>query len=178
VPFCAKCGTEYQIGNDLCAYCSGPLQTSEEAIADSDQSNERQIQTPKMLRIFAGIIDILVVVGLTALLLSPRLRFLSMVGMRRIISFGAPSLYLLLKDCIDGKSIGKLVTGLTTFNIIEKKPTGFADSILRNWYLGIPLLGPTVFSGIAFIQIMLKNKRWGDGMAKTVILKDKNLERL
>ena len=115
MPFCAKCGAKYQIGQYLCSGCNEPLPDTEEIKYDLSSLNESHVIGSKRLRFFAGIIDILVVVGLAAFFLSPRARLLNMVGLRRVISFGAPSLYLLLKDCIDGKSIGKFFMGLTVF---------------------------------------------------------------
>lgn len=178
MPFCAKCGANYQLGQSTCAECYQSLKREVGDLPNIAQMPERPVEASKTRRIVAGAIDIAVVVAIALLLLSPKFRFLSMAGTRRIIAFGAPSIYLLLRDFIDGKSIGKLITGLTAYNVVEKKSAGLAESIIRNWYLGIPLLGPTLFTAIACLQILFKNSRWGDGMANTIVIKDQEMERL
>ncbi len=177
MPYCGNCGTEYQSGQSYCTKCNNPLSNIEQTKPpEVKKLSTDDIVAPRTLRIVAGIIDIMVAVALTFLLLSPRLRMLNMIGIKRIISFSAPGLYLILKDCIDGKSIGKLFLGLTVYNTIEKKPTGLADSIIRNWFLGIPIIGPTIMSALMLIQIILTNKRWGDKMTHTIVIKDDIVE--
>jgi len=171
--------SNYQLGQQTCSECQQSFKGDIVNVPGSNipEVSEQPFQASKTRRIVAGTIDMLVVVILAALFLSPNLRLLNMAGIRRIIAFCAPGIYLLFRDFIDGKSIGKLITGLTAYNIEQKKPAGFAESIIRNWYLGIPLLGPTFFTAIACLQIMFKNSRWGDGMAKTIIIKDQDMER-
>lgn len=173
MPFCAKCGTQYELGQENCSACNNPLLTPQTTKSNVNQLQD-DIHASRSLRIIAGIIDFAIAIILAALLLSPRLRMFKMLILTRIISFLAPTLYLLLKDCIDGKSIGKLFTGLTVYNIREKKPAGISDSILRNGLLIIPVIGPT----LAFFQILFKNKRWGDEFSNTVVIKDTRLREM
>jgi uncharacterized RDD family membrane protein YckC len=172
MPYCETCGTEYPTGQNSCTNCNNSLQVVEEIPTSAKtQLTDREITATKSRRIIAGIIDIVVVIALGLLMLSPRLRLLNMIGLKKFLSFFIPAFYLLLKDSFDGKSIGKLFTGLTVFNTIEKKPAGIGDNILRNWVILIPFV-PIIL----FIQIIIKNKRWGDEMAHTIVIKDSAIE--
>lgn len=174
MPFCAKCGTQYELGQEICSACNNIVLSAPPCTKSNVNQLQDDIQASRSLRIIAGVIDFAIALILAVLLLSPRLRMFNMLILKRIISFAAPTLYLLLKDCIDGKSIGKLFTGLTVFNIRENKPAGISDSILRNGLLVIPFFGPI----LAFFQILFKNKRWGDGFSNTVVIKDNRLGKI
>jgi uncharacterized RDD family membrane protein YckC len=174
MPFCAKCGTQYELSQEICSACNNLLLSVPQSTNSSVNQIQDDIRASRSLRIVAGIIDFAIALILAVLLLNPRLRMFKMLILTRIISVLAPTLYLLLKDCIDGKSIGKLFTGLTVFNIREKKPAGISDSILRNSFLVVPLIGPT----LAFFKILFNNKRWGDGFSNTIVIKDSRLEEL
>lgn len=173
MPFCAKCGIQYELGQEICSACNNIVLNPPCTESNVNQL-QNDIQASRSLRIIAGVIDFAIALILAILLLSPRLRMFKMLILTRIISVLAPTLYLLLKDCIDGKSIGKLFTGLTVFNIREKKPAGISDSILRNGLLIIPLIGPT----LAFFQILFKNKRWGDEFSNTIVINDNRLKEM
>lgn len=59
----------------------------------------------------------------------------------------APSVYLLFRDAIAGRSIGKLATGLVVWDERTARPAGFMDSVIRNApfaVLLLPLGGPLV----------------------------------
>jgi len=174
MPFCANCGTQYQLGEEICSACNNKVLGALPCTKSIINQLQDDISAPRSLRIIAGVIDFTIALILTVLLLSPRLRMFKMLILTRIISVLAPTLYLLLKDCIDGKSIGKLFTGLTVFNVREKKPAGISDSVLRNGLLIIPLIGPT----LAFFQILFKNKRWGDEFSNTIVIKDNSLREM
>jgi uncharacterized RDD family membrane protein YckC len=80
---------------------------------------------------------------------------------------------------LSGKSVGKLLTGLTVVNQGAKRRANLRDSFLRNvpfGFLVAPIFGWLVFlalSVVAAFQIALgKPRRFGDGMAGTTIMTD------
>ena len=90
-----------------------------------------------------------------------------------------PNPYLLLKDAIEGKSIGKLVMGIVAYNEKEGRPGGLLDSIIRNWYLVIPMVGPLVVSAAIGAQILTgRRRRLGDEGADTVVISDLEYQRM
>jgi uncharacterized RDD family membrane protein YckC len=175
MPFCANCGTEYDHGQAVCKYCKAQLPASSTIREKVDDQSESDIRAPRGIRLVAGVIDFIIASSLVILVLSPSSRLYNMVGLKKIISLLIPGIYLLLKDSIEGKSIGKLFTGLTVLNSYEERRAGLADSILRNWFLAIPILGTTVFAVFAFFQILTRNERWGDALSHTVVIKDNSL---
>lgn len=139
-------------------------------------------------RILAGVID----VGVVLALFIP----ISGVGALRVSVFWQllpmllPSAYLLCRDGFRGKSLGKLVTGLVTYNLRDRKPTNFADSILRNWFLVIIVLPPryyfvnlglvlfAVLALVVFLQIVFASKqRLGDSWANTQVIDSSRLNQ-
>ena len=189
MPFCNHCGTQFKEGETLCTNCNMPL-PKEIQVHDNNQTTESPKATRKQ-RIFAGLIDIFVAMAIAKISLSPKFLF-AKAGIVKFAIWVLPILYLLLKDSIEGKSIGKLLAGITAYNTVENKPAGFADSILRNWPLFFaapfvvifpcipgPLRMVSLFFAIPlialFFQIGTKNRRWGDGMANTIVIKDSKL---
>jgi uncharacterized RDD family membrane protein YckC len=105
------------------------------------------------------------------------LRFLMLTGLPLIIA--VPNPYLLLKDSIEGKSVGKLIMGLAVYNEKDRRAGGFLDSIIRNWYLAIPWLGPTLFALLIGATILAgRKKRLGDQWAKTKVISDLEYQAL
>ena len=121
-------------------------------------------------------------------LLAPALR------MRMFLLFCLPAAYLVLRDSLGGKSIGKFMFGLTTWNVEDRKPAGFAESVLRNWLLSCVILPPyiTVFRltlsfGMllcAFVSLLFAlqilfggGRRIGDGTAGTIVVEDRLTRR-
>jgi hypothetical protein len=125
-----------------------------------------------MRRFAAGSIDLgIAMVIFGALFFSRRLMIL--LFLRRGLAVMVPHAYLLVKDAFEGKSIGKLLLGLVTYNEKEKKAAGLLDSIIRNWYLAIPFLGPTLLAVVIGAQILSgKRKRMGDEAADTTVISD------
>lgn len=133
---------------------------------------------PRLRRFVAGLVD-LAVAGLLVfgVLGFRRLPLLALLRPALLVSL--PSLYLLLKDAIEGKSIGKLVTGLVAFSRERGRAAGMIDSVLRNWYLAIPIVGPTLFAFWMGLQIARGNRqRLGDRAAGTIVISDAEYQRL
>jgi uncharacterized RDD family membrane protein YckC len=77
-----------------------------------------------------------------------------------------------------GKSIGKMLLGISVWNENENKRGGILESIIRNWYLVIPVIGPTIFALIMFGQIISgKSQRIGDKAAGTRVILDTEYSR-
>ena len=65
---------------------------------------------------------------------------------RAVLPYG-PCAYLMFRDAIGGRSVGKLATGLVVWDDKAGRPGGFMDSVLRNWPLALlmlPIGGPLV----------------------------------
>ncbi len=177
MPYCTKCGSEYKLGQKQCLDCGNELNYKPFYSTDN-LGIKGEVKATKLVRILAAIIDIAIAFLLILTFLSPRLRMFKLVGASQYIMIAIPSLYLLLKDCIDGKSIGKLFFKISVYNKKEGKTSGLADSILRNWFLALPILGPTIFAFILMLQIIINNRRWGDNLSSTIVIFDRNLEKL
>lgn len=176
MPFCNQCGNEYSMGEEKCPGCDADLPAMpKESLCISDV---KEASNPKFKRFVAGLIDISIVFAVVFLILLSK-RLLIAVLLRRSIALFIPHVYLLLKDSVEGKSIGKVIMGVTVYNEKGKRAGGFVDSILRNWYLAIPLLGPTVFAVIIGVQILMgKKRRLGDKATGTVVISDSDFQRL
>ncbi len=170
MPFCNQCGSEYRVGEDSCVKCGSALP----GLPLPPQSvNEEVPAAPRWARATAGLIDIGVAYGLAFLLVSLWEEILVLRFMRSGMIVAIPLVYLLLRDTMGGKSIGKLILGLIVYDEKAKKPAGVADSIIRNWVLAIPLLGPTVFALVIGAQILGgKRTRFGESGAGTVVITD------
>lgn len=175
MPFCNQCGKEFEIGEGSCSECGEALPTLPEQVHNKPEIKD--LSTPKLKRLVAGLIDVLVVLLIFVFLFFSR-KIVIMLLFRRGLALLIPHLYLLLKDSIEGKSIGKLIVGIMVFNEKEKKPAGVLDSIIRNWYLAIPFVGPTIFALIIGLQILAGKKRLGEKSAGTVVITDSDYQRL
>lgn len=175
MPFCNKCGNEYPIGEERCSKCGSVLPR---LIQQSSVRDPVSFSNPKLKRFVAGIIDILVVFCIFFVLFFSK-RLIVALLLRRGLAVVVPHLYILLKDSIEGKSIGKLIVGIMVYNEKEKKVAGVLDSIIRNWYLAIPFLGPTLLALVIGAQILSgKNKRLGDEGAGTIVITDTDYEQV
>ena len=174
--FCNKCGNEYKLGEVKCPKCGNNLpQISAQLYPESDSA---ELTNPKSKRIAAGMIDITVVIAIALFILLSKKMLLTMF-LRRGIAILIPHFYLLLKDSIEGKSIGKVIMGIAVYNEHEKKAGGVVDSIIRNWYLAIPFVGPTFFATFIGGQLLAgKRTRLGDKGANTVVITDSDFQRL
>ena len=77
-------------------------------------------------------------------------------------------LYIIFKDSISGKSIGKALTGLRVIDAKEEKPVGFGVSIKRNFLFIIPIF--------PLVELIVANcrkdkRRLGDLIAGTSVVK-------
>jgi hypothetical protein len=148
-----------------------------------DVASDLVLHTPSARRVVAGLIDLAIAYSVFAyilLLLSRRFP----VGRALLILGGAlvlliPNPYLLLKDTFQGKSIGKVITGLVAYNEEERRAGGLKDSVLRNWYLGVPLVGPTVLAVVMGMQILAgRPLRLGDASAHMRVITDLDYQRV
>ncbi|MAF94140.1 MAG: hypothetical protein CMM60_00005 [Rhodospirillaceae bacterium] len=174
MPFCNHCGNEFELGDEKCSKCEAELPKAPEPIPKTEF---KDLSIPKLKRFVAGLIDIVIVLVIFFIFISQKRRFIAMI-LKRGLAFFIPHLYLLLKDSIEGKSIGKLITGIMVYNEKEKKVSGVLDSIIRNWYFAIPFAGPTIFALIIGIQILFGKNRLGDKGAGTIVITDSDYQRI
>jgi len=175
MPFCNQCGNGYSIGEIRCSKCGTSLPSFSRESPNDFRSKE--FLNPKLRRFVAGVIDLSVTFGIIFALFFSRKLVIALL-FRRGLALIIPNLYLLLKDSIEGKSIGKLLMGILVYNEKEKKPAGLLDAIIRNWYLAIPILGPTLLAVVIGAEILSgKKRRLGDKAAGTIVIIDSEYQR-
>jgi len=174
MPFCKQCGEKHELGRERCSKCGAILPLPLEQIPKLDV---KDLPNPNLKRLIAGLIDILIVFFIFFILFFYRKLLIALI-LRRGLALFIPHLYLLLKDSIEGKSIGKLIVGILVFNEKDKKAAGILDSIIRNWYLAIPFVGPNILALIIGSQIMMGKKRLGEKSSGTVVITDSDYQRL
>jgi uncharacterized RDD family membrane protein YckC len=172
--FCNQCRQEFLVGEERCSNCGAPLPKAHESI---HKLEVKDLSTPTLKRFVAGLIDILLVLVIFCALFFYRKLMIAII-FRRGLAFFIPHLYLLFKDSIEGKSFGKLIVGIMVFNNDEKKPGGILDSVIRNWYLAIPFIGPTVLAFVIGVQLLTGKQRLGDKGAGTIVITDSDYQRL
>lgn len=175
MPFCNKCGNEYNFGQEACEQCGIVLpNVKEELSSDSDKSDA--LENPRLKRLVAGFIDVL----FAHLLILPFFlskKIMILVFARKLIIF-VPGLYLLFKDSFGGKSLGKSLSSILVYSESKKKTGNISDSFLRNWPLFMPIVGTVIMAGILGVQIFIgEKKRIGDKYANTIILTDLDYQR-
>lgn len=175
MPFCNQCSKEYSIGDEKCSKCGSALPT----ISPQPPVVEvKELSNPKLKRFVAGLIDLFITLTIFFVLFFSR-RITLAILLKRGLALFVPHLYLLLKDSIEGKSIGKLLMGILVYNEKEKKAGGLLDSIIRNWYLAIPILGPTLLALVIGAQILSgRKKRLGDEGAGTIVITDSDYQKI
>lgn len=85
------------------------------------------------------------------------------------LAFGAG--YLLLRDAVGGRSIGKLLFGLAVISIETGRPSSFAGSVERNLLLLLP--GPNVVAVFLEARTIVadpQGQRLGDRLAQTQVV--------
>ncbi len=85
--------------------------------------------------------------------------------------FVLPLMFILtfiLKDGFSGYSPGKLLLGLRVVDVRTRQPTGFWRSCKRNLTVLVPYAGPIVGA-----ITMMRGQRWGEGWAKTMVIRTK-----
>jgi hypothetical protein len=137
---------------------------------------------PRVRRIVAALIDL--VIGavfmipfeLTPMWMAPFVKSNVFVKLIRFI----PVFYLLLRDSLGGRSVGKALMGLVTWDRNLKRPANVVDSVVRNWPLVltlIPWVGWAVsglLSLVMAVQILVgARQRFGDGFATTQVVDEK-----
>ena|SRR5689334_2798009 len=129
---------------------------------DDPRSNDRAARssspTPTR-RLAAFAIDLVIIAVLTVLAI-----FLPPVAgtEEQRISFYTflpyvPAAYLLFRDAIGGRSLGKLATGLLVWDDRAGRPAGFLDSVIRNApfaVLLIPVGGPPLLWPLYVIKLV------------------------
>lgn len=211
--YCPSCATQCDAGAEACPKCGRPLPRP--PLAQSTTPADAELKSPSRApvgrRVLAVAIDAGWCLGLS-LLLSRYL--VTMVGAARLrrpmvsmLVLGlivlAPLLYGLLKDSLGGKSIGKLLSGLTAVRHPSKRRVGVPESILRNLPFGLVALalgiqgmvphapiwirGPLLVASLAIlgvpatwcaVQILVlhKSRHLGDRWAGTLVVADRDLE--
>lgn len=85
------------------------------------------------------------------------------------LAFGAG--YLLLRDAVGGRSIGKLLFGLMVIRIETGRPCSFAGSVERNLLLLLPGANVVaIFLEARMIMADLQGQRLGDRLAQTQVI--------
>jgi uncharacterized RDD family membrane protein YckC len=170
MPFCPECSEEYRFGSDRCEMCNTILIQPNPCEA---RAHSELPVAPRWPRVAAGIIDLSIAYGLALVVLT----FWRKLLLWRFASAGVflvlPLLYLLLKDAVGGKSVGKIVLGILVFDEKAGRIAGVADSIIRNWALAIPVFGPTVVACIMGAEILAgRRRRLGEYKAGTIVVTD------
>jgi uncharacterized RDD family membrane protein YckC len=186
VAFCVRCGAEYAADERMCAKCGSDLPhiPATLTVTTVDLPPASPIK-----RTLAGTIDGVIAVAIISYFVqnfAPRLLFRSRGALiAGLAVLALPALYLVLRDAFGGKSIGKLLFGITTFNAAKGRVAGVGDSILRNVIFGfvaIPYVGwglATAIAVVTSVQILSgRPQRWGDGLAHTLVVDDADLRAL
>ena len=137
---------------------------------------------PRVRRFVAALIDLLVgamllfLFQMVPLWIVPFAKSNLLVKLVRFL----PAFYLLLRDSLGGRSVGKAFMGLVTYDCNLRRPANVVDSVVRNWPLAltlIPWVGwvlSGVFSIVVAVQILLgARQRFGDGFAATQVVDEK-----
>lgn len=165
--YCGDCGAPIEVG-ERCIKCSG---TTVKSISGNRPVASR--------RFAAALLDTLIVVTVMGALLAVfamTKRPFVIPGFRRLFGILLPIVlavgYVLMRDAFGGKSIGKMLCNITAVNRWGQ-PTGFVDSVLRNWLLAIP-----PFALIVGLQLSVgRPSRLGEPQGFQVVHDDDLLER-
>jgi uncharacterized RDD family membrane protein YckC len=170
--YCHECGGECESDKNICEKCGNVSENLKDIIGNELANTDEINKSIKTKRIAAGMIDWLIAVVFFFVASASRIHFAFGRIWIKVAVVLIICAYLAFKDSCDGKSIGKLFMGLTVVNKETKEPIGFIDSFNRNWFLGIPIIGLTVFSLIIFIQILLSKTRLGEKTSQTEVIDD------
>lgn len=196
-----NCGAQIELSSERCFNCGtnlaelSPIEVKKKATTEIPKREDIDLSkipsASPFKRILSGLIDCVIVIGLTLLVWAFIGKKITLSGIKlRWMILGLilpflPALYFVLKDSLGGKSFGKMIVGLTTINLDKLRPANIADSLLRNAlfaFIAIPILGWIAFFIIAIsvgIQIIMgRSQRLGDGFAHTRVIDDRNLELL
>ena len=180
--YCSTCGTKYIVGRERCARCGADLPGRRpETIVTGAGASAGNI---RLRRGFAGLVDLGIASALAIVIF--RVVILRYTFRTRAVTLGltfaaalAPGLYLLLRDSLGGKSIGKLLAGLTVVNVKRQRRGGPVDSLLRNLVFGfavVPVVGWAVTLVMATIAgvAVLSGRPWriGEGLSDARVIAD------
>jgi len=88
-----------------------------------------------------------------------------------LLAVAAGAAYVLLRDCVNGQSIGKFLVGLVVISLETGRPSSFAGSIRRNLLFVLP--GANVvaifFEGLTIVRDR-QGQRLGDTLAQTQVV--------
>lgn len=175
MPFCNACGANNKSDAKICTGC-GKLLT----FLAAEQKYENMVSSgvPRARRITAAGIDFLIFAAIMLFLFTRKGGPLILLFERNVAVF-VQIAYFLLKDGFEGKSFGKVITGIVVLNQNKRRAANILDSVFRNWYLALPILGPLVFGSIIAIQLLSgKRERLGDAIARTVVVTDEEFLKL
>lgn len=186
MPYCLTCGCEYVFGAERCPRCGQVLPVPPPTCEESPDG--RVFADIRFRRAFAGFVDLSIatVIGVLVfrvLLVRFVVRARLLLLLISIAAMLAPALYLMVKDSLGGKSIGKLLVGLTVVNPRQRRRAGFVDSVLRNLVFGfaaVPIVGWIVtlgIVGVAAVQVLAgRPRRIGEGLTDALVLDDRAAE--
>lgn len=170
-------------GAERCPHCGQVL-----PLVPPEASDQRPTTDIRFRRAFAGLVDfsiasILAVVIYRAFIFRFAVRTRLLIILISIAASLLPGVYLLLRDSLGGKSLGKLLVGLTVVNPVRHRRGGVADSLLRNLVFGfavIPGLGwlvTLVICGIVASAVLSGNPvRLGEGLTDARVMDDREAE--
>ncbi len=188
---CPRCGVDYDVGASYCGGCGAPLAPGGAPGRPDTAPGPAPTQTleayppaPRIRRLVAAAIDLAIgMIFLLPAVALPQwmLPFVKVNLFSRALRF-IPALYLLLRDSLGGRSVGKALMGLVTYDRNEGRPANVVDSVVRNWPLAlavIPWIGWILSGGLSLIiaaQILAgRPQRFGDGFATTQVIEEKCL---
>ena len=87
------------------------------------------------------------------------------------------SAYILFRDSLSGKSLGKRMRKLCAINIDSEKVCNWQDSFMRNLFLAVPILGFLVLAVEFFFAFKDQDyRRLGDHFAHTLVIDESSLK--
>lgn len=191
MPHCIRCREQYQFGDIRCGRCGAVLSDSPRSTPSTETplvSHGPESNSLRFRRLSAGLTDVVAVLAATYYVY--RLLLIKMVILSRFRAVGLialalliPTLYMVLRDSFGGKSLGKLLFGITAYVPAERRPGGFSHSLRRNAcfsILAVPVFGWIAFgmmSATIMVQIGLRRRtRFGEHSAGTLVIVDADSE--
>lgn len=186
MPYCTFCGAIFSGDNPACTRCGKSAETEQVQYkaAVALGSYARLSPRVRFRRLVAGAVDVSIAVVATLLLY--RYVFVRMVLVSRLRTIGMlmvvlafPTVYILLRDSARGKSIGKLMTGLTTVDGRTGVPIGVSGSLRRNACFAlavVPVVGWLLGGALATIAVVQiwrgRSHRIGEAAVGTAVVAD------
>lgn len=164
---CPMCHQAHPYDATFCPACGAKLPQTEN-LARGIEYSTREPQLGKGLlsppafhirlrRLAAGFLDCAVAYSLSVL--PGRVGLFAPISRRLAMLMIIPAAYLVFRDSLSGKSLGKFLFSLRVYNATTGKPGDFADSVLRNWFFVVIVLPPSLrflsLGGIVFSLLAL-----------------------